>query len=108
MTPSPLDITVDRAQRRMTIRWNDEHASVYSLEYLRAICPCAHCDTTKHGGPSNDSMTPERFADIAVLDVTEVGRYALRFVWSDRHDAGIYGYEYLRAKCPCDLCSKSV
>ncbi|HLC20773.1 MAG TPA: gamma-butyrobetaine hydroxylase-like domain-containing protein, partial [Candidatus Methylomirabilis sp.] len=28
------------------------------------------------------------------------------FTWSDGHDTGIYTYESLRAKCPCELCSQ--
>lgn len=104
----PLDVTVDRTERRMTIVWSHQHESVYPFEYLRAICPCAHCDTTKHGGLPNTAMKPELFTGIGISDAGEVGHYALRFVWSDGHDAGIYSYEYLIDKCPCELCSNKV
>ena len=33
-----------------------------------------------------------------------VGRYAIRFVWNDGHELGIYSWPFLREHCPCDIC----
>ena len=43
--------------------------------------------------------------EIQVTDYRPVGRYALNFTWSDRHDTGIYTYDLLRANCSCEQCS---
>lgn len=101
-----VDVTVDRGQKKMTIVWGDEHTSLYEFDYLRSVCPCAQCDHTKHGGPpaSDGSMNIGNFKGIAMADVQEVGRYALRFTWSDGHDTGIFSYNYLRSKCRCGDC----
>lgn len=101
-----VDVIVDRNQKKMSIAWGDDHTSEYGFDYLRSVCPCANCDATKHGGvPVNDgSMDLIHFKDIAMLDVQEVGRYALRFTWSDGHDTGIFSYTYLRSKCRCGVC----
>jgi DUF971 family protein len=98
-----VDVTVDRAQRKMTIVWGDEHHSEYAFAYLRAHCPCAFCDTTKHGGEPT-VLDPESFRNIEMKNVEEVGRYALRFIWDDGHDLGIFSYGYLREKCSCEKC----
>jgi len=95
ITQSPLDITVDRGLKKMTIVWSDQTTTEYAFADLRAQCPCAHCDQTKHGGIA-DPLDPKTFQDIGVQGVEEVGRYALRFTWSDGHDSGIYSYEYLK------------
>ena len=42
--------------------------------------------------------------DITVLSAEHVGRYGVKFTFSDRHDNGIYTWENLRAICPCDQC----
>jgi DUF971 family protein len=34
-----------------------------------------------------------------------VGRYAIRFHWSDGHSTGIYTFEQLRELCPCPICA---
>lgn len=41
---------------------------------------------------------------IQPVKVTQVGRYAVRFQWSDGHEAGIYSWTYLRRVCQCDEC----
>lgn len=101
-----VDVTVDRSQKKMSIVWGDDHKSEYGFDYLRSVCPCANCDGTKHGGaPVKDgSMDISIFKDITMSDVQEVGRYALRFSWSDNHDTGIFSYTYLRGKCRCGAC----
>jgi DUF971 family protein len=42
--------------------------------------------------------------DITVMGAEHVGRYGVKFVFSDRHDDGIYTWAHLRAICPCDEC----
>jgi len=39
-----------------------------------------------------------------VLKADHVGRYGVKFTFSDRHDDGIYTWERLREICPCDEC----
>ncbi len=36
--------------------------------------------------------------------VTQVGRYAIKFKWSDGHETGIYSWTYLRSVCQCEKC----
>ncbi len=102
---TPAEVTVVREKRVVLIRWSDDHNSRYPFAYLRAVCPCAHCDATKHGGAANPAgRDPKLFEDIGLNSVSEVGRYALRFAWSDGHDLGIFSYAYLRSRCPCGIC----
>jgi DUF971 family protein len=41
---------------------------------------------------------------VKALAAEAVGKYALKFSWSDRHDLGIYSWFYLREVCPCAEC----
>ncbi|MDX1748266.1 MAG: DUF971 domain-containing protein, partial [Halobacteriales archaeon] len=60
-------------------------------------CPCAGCVDEMTGRRIlTEGMVPER---VYPLEIQYVGRYALRFVWSDGHRTGIYPYEYLRKLC---------
>ena len=38
------------------------------------------------------------------VEVTPVGKYALKFKWTDGHESGIYSWEYLRRVCQCAEC----
>lgn len=84
------------------IEWSDGHRGVYSVRFLRLHCPCAACI---------DEWTGElklKSDDIPMLirldDMEAVGRYALKFTWSDGHDTGLYSYGFLRKLCQCDIC----
>lgn len=84
------------------IEWSDGHRGVYPVRFLRLHCPCAAC---------TDEWTGElklKSDDIPMLirldDMEAVGRYALKFNWSDGHDTGLYSYGFLRKLCQCDIC----
>ena len=88
------------------IDWKDGHHSEYSLQYLRDKCPCATCAGT-HGTPSAARANPFQMYKPAakIGSVEPVGNYALRLVWNDGHDTGIYSYDYFRKICPCPVCT---
>ena len=92
------------ADRSFTITWSDGHRSTYSWQVLRLHCPCARCK-----GEPGDTASPLTDRDvpptIRALRVERVGAYALRFVWMDGHDTGIYPFPLLRYElCECDDC----
>jgi DUF971 family protein len=106
----PADIAVSREQREMRIRWRDGHESVYGFDLLRKECPCALCnDQRSRAAAPVPSLTVLsgpvlRVGEVQANEVAPVGRYAVKFVWSDGHDSGIYAYAYLRGLCPCSAC----
>jgi DUF971 family protein len=96
------------------IIWADGHESVYPAEYLRDACPCAACNERRREAPARAAAALGASLPVigqagaggpVTFDRHEtVGRYALRFSWSDRHDTGIFTFELLRALCPCEAC----
>ncbi len=84
------------------IDWSDGHHGIYPVRTLRQRCPCAACvdEWTGELRLQPDSVP----LLIRVEDIEAVGRYALRFKWSDGHDTGIYSYTALRGMCQCDKC----
>lgn len=111
MSVRPVSITADRAQKILSVVWDDGHLSTYSFSLLRAGCPCAECQ----GGHENMKDTPD--ARVFLLNLPDspatrlvtiqaVGTYAITPVWEDGHSYGIYRWEYLRALCPCPQCRR--
>ena len=41
-------------------------------------------------------MPPPNVVGVALMRISEVGSYALRFDWSDGHGTGLYTWPYLR------------
>ncbi|MFQ5916002.1 MAG: DUF971 domain-containing protein [Nitrospinota bacterium] len=112
----PIDIRVDK-KRLLYVEWRDGHKSRFPLGYLRKICPCATCNDLRQklaepkpqpAAKGFTSLTvlpdsaPRAASSTEIREANPVGRYALQFVWSDGHDAGIYSFEFLRACSPAD------
>ena len=82
----------------MEIDFDDGHKARYPHEILRGFCPCAGCQ-----GHSGEIQFVEG-GDVELLDIGEIGNYALRFSWGDGHDTGLYSFRFLRALCACEQC----
>ena len=99
----------------MDIEWKDGHRSAYTFQYLRDACPCALCDDqrVKEGREPGEPVKPQpgvlpMFKAPPKPTAAEgVGRYAIRFNWSDGHEHGIYSWDFLRQFCPCAECTEA-
>jgi DUF971 family protein len=110
----PAHIAISKS-RGMTIDWADGHKSQYTLALLRDSCPCASCTGAEGGQPQRTNYQAEDKEKAAnpfqmykpvlrMLNVTEVGAYAVRIDWNDGHNTGIYSFRHLRHVCPCEKC----
>jgi len=105
MTAEPSQITVDHNQRLLTITWRDSHVSALSFNLLRKECPCATCTEERKNVSPLKLVAGPILTQAGIEKVEPVGRYALNFRFSDRHDTGIYTYEFLRGLCRCPACA---
>jgi DUF971 family protein len=110
---TPQKVRVKKSEGTgIEIDWRDGHQSAWTFAWLRNACPCATCHEERgHSGrpigaakPQPQTLLPLYEAPARPLEVTPVGKYALRFKWSDGHEAGIYSWEYLRRVCQCPQC----
>ena len=106
----PEHIAISKS-KGLKIDWNDGHRSEYTVAYLRDQCPCASC-TGAHGTEpqkSSYSAPPNPFQmfkpTLKMNSVEEMGHYAIRILWSDGHNTGIYSFDHLRRICPCPQCT---
>ncbi|MCU1322323.1 MAG: hypothetical protein JWM43_1972 [Acidobacteriaceae bacterium] len=94
------------------IDWKDGHKSAWTFAWLRNACPCATCHEERDkSGRKPGAAKPKAQALLMLyeapprpVEVTPVGKYAVKFKWNDGHEAGIYSWEYLRRVCHCDAC----
>ncbi|HEU5339764.1 DUF971 domain-containing protein [Edaphobacter sp.] len=94
------------------IEWKDGHRSAWNFAWLRNACPCATChdEREKSGRPAGvakpkaETLLVMYEAPPRPVEVTPVGKYALKFKWNDGHESGIYSWEYLRRVCQCEAC----
>lgn len=98
----PAEVGPTEDGQRLRIRWEDGHVSEFEPRFLRLACPCAGCVEEMTGRPLLD---PASVAEhIYPTEIRYVGRYALKFDWSDGHSTGIYPFRQLRKLCRCLEC----
>ena len=105
MTPETTPVRLNlKKDEKLEIEWQDGRVCVYSITYLRSLCPCAQCKLVREGDKKKKTLLtilPGNYATpLQAVGAELVGSYALRIDWSDNHGSGIYSFQYLRDICP--------
>ena len=89
--PVPTEIRLDRAARVLHVSFED--GTVYTLpaEYLRVESPSA--EVQGHNPGQKQTVAGRRH--VGIIGVEPVGHYAVRLVFDDLHDTGIFSWDYL-------------
>lgn len=89
--PTPQAITVHEKSRVLELRFSDGAHFRIPFELLRVYSPSA--EVQGHGPGQEVLQTGKR--DVTVTALEPVGNYAVKPVFSDRHDSGIFTWDYL-------------
>lgn len=90
-TPIPNEIRLHQKSRCLELLYDDGESYSLEFEYLRVYTPSA--EARGHGPGQEVLQTGKR--DVLVERIEPVGTYALRFVFSDGHDSGLYSWDLL-------------
>lgn len=94
----PADIKLKREQQELILSWPDGQLSTYTAATLRRNCPCASCRTDRQQQADNPlhilANVPDQEPQMSGAEL--MGNYAIKIIWSDGHDTGIFDYRYLR------------
>ncbi|MCG2575725.1 DUF971 domain-containing protein [Dechloromonas sp. XY25] len=90
-TPIPSEIKLHQKSRRLELIYDGGEAYSLDFEYLRVYTPSA--EARGHGPGQETLQTGKRNVDIERIE--PVGTYALRLVFSDGHDSGLYSWDLL-------------
>ena len=93
MRQAPTAIKLKRAEGILEVSWSDQTPRRFRVRQLRCACACAGCVDEMTGVRTLDVNAVAD--DIAITDVQLVGNYAVKFVFSDGHDTGIYSWDRL-------------
>lgn len=88
----PTDIRLRRKSRVLELSYANGTKHQLSFEYLRTHSPSAE---VQGHGPGQDVLQIAK-EQVEVTRVDPVGHYAVRLVFSDGHDTGLYTWKYLR------------
>jgi DUF971 family protein len=89
--PIATEIRFSKADRVLQVEFDDGSQFAYPAEYLRVESPSAE---VQGHSPSQKQTVPGR-RHVGIIAIEPVGNYAVRLVFDDLHDTGIYSWEYL-------------
>ena len=88
---NPLAVTYHRDSRTLELDYGDTTA-VLSAELLRVFSPSA--EVRGHSEQERVLQTGKRH--VGIKEMEAVGNYAIRIVFDDGHDTGIYSWDFLK------------
>ncbi len=90
-SPTPLALTVHSKSRHLEVSFSDGAEFKIPFELMRVCSPSA--EVQGHGPGQEVLQTGKR--DVGVTELESIGNYAVKPVFSDGHDTGIFSWEYL-------------
>jgi len=94
-TPIPTDIRLHQKSRLAEFAYENGESYQLSHEYLRVFTPSA--EARGHGPGQETLQTGKR--DVVIERIEPVGTYAVRLVFSDGHDSGLYSWDLIHNLC---------
>jgi len=89
--PRPSNIKLHQKSRLLEITFDDNTECMLSCEFLRVYSPSA--EVRGHGIGQEVLQTGKE--DVNILAIEPVGQYAIKLIFSDGHDTGLYSWDYL-------------
>ncbi len=89
--PAPVEIRLHVRSRLLEVSFDDGARFELPAEYLRVHSPSA--EVQGHGAGDGVLVTGKQ--QVGIRAVEPIGHYAVRLVFDDGHDTGLYTWKYL-------------
>jgi DUF971 family protein len=88
---APRELRVSKDRRELTVRFADGASGTFAAELLRVMSPSAEVQ----GHSPDQRVTVAGKRQVAIADLVPIGHYAVRIVFDDGHDTGIFTWRFL-------------
>jgi DUF971 family protein len=88
--PKAVEVRLKKAEKALEIDFADGRSFRFSAEFLRVFSPSA--EVQGHWPDQRQTIAGKRAVGIRALE--PVGVYALRLLFDDGHDSGLFSWEY--------------
>ena len=89
---TPSEIKLRTRSHVLEVAFDDGARFLLPFEYLRVYSPSAE---VKGHGPGQEVLVLGK-QHVGITAVEPVGQYAVKLVFDDGHDSGLYSWKYLR------------
>jgi DUF971 family protein len=91
MSTPPTELRVSKDRQQLTVTFPGSEMHVLPAEMLRVLSPSAEVQ----GHSPEQRVTVPGKRDVAIARIEPVGNYAVRIIFDDSHDTGIFTWDYL-------------
>ncbi|ANJ66752.1 1-(5-phosphoribosyl)-5-((5-phosphoribosylamino)methylideneamino)imidazole-4-carboxamide isomerase [Halothiobacillus diazotrophicus] len=95
MQHSATELKFNKTEQTLFVRFADDVQGTLSSEFLRVFSPSA--EVRGHGG--GEPMLVLGKEQVRIVALEPVGRYAVKLVFDDGHDSGLYDWDTLHELC---------
>ncbi|MFN4064711.1 gamma-butyrobetaine hydroxylase-like domain-containing protein [Aquincola tertiaricarbonis] len=89
--PQPTGLTVHQQSKQLEVSFDDGRRFQIPFELMRVYSPSAE---VQGHGPGQEVLQHGK-RDVGIVDIVQVGHYAVQPKFSDGHESGIFTWEYL-------------
>ena len=86
----PTKLTIPKDKKSMRIAFGDGQDYEFTAEILRVLSPSA--EVQGHSPDQKKLISGKK--NVEIMQVEPVGNYAVRIVFDDMHDTGIYSWKF--------------
>jgi len=87
----PSELRVSNKGKLLEVTYEDGHGYDLTAELLRVESPSAEVQ----GHSAAEKKTVSGKLNVTIKDIEPVGNYAVRLIFDDGHDTGLYTWDYL-------------
>jgi DUF971 family protein len=91
----PTNLIVHETSKVLELQYENGKSYRLPFEFLRVYSPSA--EVRGHGPGQEILQTGKR--DVSITNLEPVGHYAIKPIFSDGHDSGLYSWDYLYDLC---------
>ena len=89
-SPRPTELKLHQKSRELEIAFDDDRTFRFSCEFLRVHSPSAE---VRGHGPGQEVLQVGK-KNVEITAIEPVGTYAVKLVFTDGHDTGLYSWDY--------------
>jgi len=89
--PHPTEIKLRTQSRQLVVSFDNGSRYELPFEYLRVYSPSAE---VKGHGPGQEVLQLGK-QNVAIVAVEPIGQYAVRLIFDDGHNTGLFTWKYL-------------
>ncbi len=90
-SPTPIEIKLHQESNLLEIFFDNNTECMLSAEFLRVHSPSAEVQ----GHSPEQAILQTGKENVSILNIEAIGNYAIKIIFSDDHDTGIFSWSYL-------------